>query len=121
MLFIDEVIITVKAGDGGNGILAFRREKFVPRGGPSGGDGGHGGDVIMVASEHHNTLLHFRFNPEHKAPRGRHGEGSQRTGRDGKSIELPVPVGTIVYDADNGELLHDFTHAGERFVVAKGG
>jgi GTP-binding protein len=120
-VFIDEVRIYVKAGDGGNGCLAFRREKYVPRGGPSGGDGGRGGDVVMVASEHYNTLLHFRFNPEHKAERGRHGEGSNRTGRVGQSIELPVPVGTIVYDADNGELLHDFTKPGDRFVVAKGG
>src|SRR5215472_5551728 len=101
-MFIDEVRIRVKAGDGGNGCLAFRREKYVPRGGPSGGDGGRGGDVAMVASEHHNTLLHFRFNPEHTAQRGRHGEGSNRTGRDGESIELPVPVGTLVYDADSG-------------------
>jgi GTPase len=120
-MFIDEVRIRVKAGDGGNGCLAFRREKYVPRGGPSGGDGGHGGDVVFVASEHHNTLLHFRFNPEHTAERGRHGEGSQRTGRDGASIDVPVPVGTIVYDDDTGELLHDFTRAGERFVVAQGG
>jgi len=120
-MFIDEVRIRVKAGDGGNGCLAFRREKYVPRGGPSGGDGGRGGDVGMVASEHHNTLLHFRYNPEHTAQRGRHGEGSNRTGRDGTSIELPVPVGTIVYDADSGELLHDFTQAGDRFTVAHGG
>ncbi len=120
-MFIDEVIITVKAGDGGNGCMAFRREKFVPRGGPSGGDGGRGGDVIMVASTHHNTLLHFRFNPEHNAQRGRHGEGSQRTGRDGTDIELPVPVGTVVYDAETGEQLYDFTHPDERYVVAKGG
>jgi GTPase len=120
-VFIDEVKIYVKAGDGGNGCLAFRREKYVPRGGPSGGDGGRGGDIVMVASEHHNTLLHFRFNPEHKAQRGRHGEGSNRSGKVGESIELPVPVGTIVYDADTGELLHDFTQAGDRFVVAKGG
>jgi GTPase len=120
-MFIDEVRIRVKAGDGGNGCLAFRREKFVPRGGPSGGDGGRGGDVFMVASTHHNTLLHFRFNPEHTAERGRHGEGSQRSGREGKSIDLPVPVGTVVYDADTGELLHDFTHVGERFMIAKAG
>jgi GTP-binding protein len=120
-MFIDEVRIRVKAGDGGNGCLAFRREKFVPRGGPSGGDGGRGGDVFMAASTHHNTLLHFRFNPEHTAERGRHGEGSNRSGREGKSIELPVPVGTVVYDADTGELLHDFTQAGDRFLVAKGG
>jgi GTPase len=120
-MFIDEVRIRVKAGDGGNGCLAFRREKYVPRGGPSGGDGGRGGDIEMVASEHHNTLLHFRFNPEHTAQRGRHGEGSNRTGREGQSIELPVPVGTVVYDADSGELLHDFTRAGDRFLVARGG
>jgi GTPase len=120
-MFIDEVRIRVKAGDGGNGCLAFRREKFVPRGGPSGGDGGRGGDVFMIASNHHNTLLHFRFNPEHTAERGRHGEGSNRSGREGKSIDLPVPVGTVVYDADTGELLHDFTHVGERFMIAKAG
>lgn len=120
-MFIDEVKIRVKAGDGGNGCLAFRREKYVPRGGPSGGDGGRGGDITMVASDHYNTLLHFRFNPEHTAQRGRHGEGSNRTGREGESIELPVPVGTIVYDAGTGELLHDFTKAGDRFLVARGG
>jgi len=120
-VFIDEVIITVKAGDGGNGCLAFRREKFVPRGGPSGGDGGNGGDVILVASQHYNTLLHFRFNPEHKAERGRHGEGSNKKGREGASIDVATPVGTIVYDWETGEVLHDFTTPGDRFVVAKGG
>jgi GTP-binding protein len=120
-VFIDEVFISVKAGDGGNGCLAFRREKYVPRGGPSGGDGGHGGDVVLVASLHYNTLLHFRFNPEHKAERGRHGEGSNRTGRNGESIELPVPVGTIVYNRETGEQLFDFTEAGQKFVVARGG
>ncbi|MCL6507917.1 MAG: GTPase ObgE, partial [Bryobacteraceae bacterium] len=120
-MFVDEVTIRVKAGDGGNGCVAFRREKYVPRGGPSGGDGGRGGDVILVSSEHYNTLLHFRFNPEHRAERGRHGEGGNRAGRDGASIELPVPVGTMVYDAATGALLHDFTTPGERFVVARGG
>jgi len=120
-MFIDEVKIRVKAGDGGNGCLAFRREKFVAKGGPSGGDGGRGGDIVITANQHYNTLLHFRFNPEHKAERGRHGEGSNRTGREGASAELPVPVGTIVYDADSGELLHDFTRHGEKFTVAKGG
>jgi GTPase len=120
-MFIDEVKILVKAGDGGNGCLAFRREKFVPRGGPSGGDGGRGGDVTLVASQHHNTLLHFRFNPEHKAERGRHGEGSNRKGRDGESIDVATPVGTIVYDAETGEILHDFTSPGDRFIVAHGG
>ncbi len=120
-MFIDEVTISVKAGDGGNGIVAFRREKFVPKGGPSGGDGGKGGDIILVANQHYNTLLHFRFNPEHKAERGRHGEGSNKTGRTGHSVELPVPVGTVAYDADSGDLIHDFTQHGEAFPVAKGG
>jgi GTPase len=120
-MFIDQVRIRVKAGNGGNGCLAFRREKFVPRGGPSGGDGGQGGDVFMVASPHYNTLLHFRFNPEHEAERGRHGEGSNRKGRDGESVELPVPVGTIVYDDETGEVLHDFTFIGDRYKVAQGG
>ena len=120
-MFIDQVIIHVKAGDGGNGCLAFRREKYVPRGGPSGGDGGRGGDVTLVASQHYNTLLHFRFNPEHKAERGRHGEGSNRKGREGVSIDVPTPVGTVVYDAETGEVLHDFTEPGDRFIVAHGG
>ena len=120
-MFIDEVIIYVKAGDGGNGCMAFRREKFIPRGGPSGGDGGHGGDVILVASEHYNTLLHLRFNPEHHGERGRHGEGSNRTGRDGASVEVAVPVGTVVHDAGTGEILHDFTSSGDRFIVAHAG
>jgi GTP-binding protein len=120
-MFIDEATIRVKAGDGGNGCLAFRREKFVPRGGPSGGDGGKGGDVIMESSERHNTLVHFRFNPEYKAERGRHGEGSNRTGREGVDVVLKVPVGTIVYDAETGEKVHDFSHADERIVIARGG
>jgi GTP-binding protein len=120
-VFIDEVIIQVKAGDGGNGILAFRREKFVPKGGPSGGDGGRGGDVELVATKSYNTLLHLRYNPEHKAERGRHGEGSNKKGRDGHSIEVGVPIGTVIYDAETGDLLHDFTENGDRFVVAKGG
>ncbi|HYO82037.1 MAG TPA: GTPase ObgE [Bryobacteraceae bacterium] len=120
-MFIDEVRIKVKAGDGGNGCLAFRREKYVPRGGPSGGDGGRGGDVVLVCNPHYNTLLHFRFNPEHTAERGRHGEGSNRTGREGETIEVPVPVGTVAYDGDTGDQLFDFTEAGQRCVVAKGG
>jgi GTPase len=120
-MFIDEATIRVKAGDGGNGCLAFRREKFVPRGGPSGGDGGKGGDVIMESSERHNTLVHFRFNPEYKAQRGRHGEGSNKTGREGEDIMLKVPVGTIVYDADSGEVVHDFSRPDDRIVIASGG
>ena len=120
-MFIDEAKIRVKAGDGGNGCMAFRREKFVPRGGPSGGDGGRGGDVIMESSERHNTLIHFRYNPEHKAQRGEHGMGSNCTGQDGRSITLQVPVGTALYDAETGELVHDFRAPDERIVIAKGG
>src|ERR1700757_1011733 len=120
-MFIDEAKIRVKAGDGGNGCMAFRREKFVPRGGPSGGDGGKGGDVVMESSERHNTLVHFRFNPEHKAERGRHGEGSNRSGREGADVVLKVPVGTILYDADSNELVHDFARPDERIVIARGG
>ena len=120
-MFVDEAKIRVKAGDGGNGCMAFRREKFVPRGGPSGGDGGRGGDISMESSERHNTLVHFRFNPEYKAERGRHGEGSNKTGREGESIVLKVPVGTLVYDELTGELVHDFSRPDERIVVARGG
>src|SRR5512141_2570162 len=120
-MFIDEAKIYVKAGNGGNGCMAFRREKFVPRGGPSGGEGGKGGDVIMESSERHNTLIHFRFNPEYKAERGRHGEGSNRTGREGVDVILKVPVGTIVYDDSTGERVHDFSHADDRIVIARGG
>jgi GTPase len=120
-MFIDEATIRVKAGDGGNGCLAFRREKFVPRGGPSGGDGGKGGDVIMESSERHNTLVHFRFNPEYKAERGRHGEGSNRTGREGVDVTLKVPVGTIVYDEETGDKIWDFSRPDERIVIAHGG
>jgi GTP-binding protein len=120
-MFIDEAKIRVKAGDGGNGCMAFRREKFVPRGGPSGGDGGRGGDVIMESSQRHNTLIHFRYNPEHKGQRGEHGMGSNCTGLDGKSTVLQVPVGTALYDEKTGELVHDFSEPDERVVVAKGG
>src|SRR5690349_14659249 len=120
-MFIDEVKIYVKAGDGGNGCLAFRREKFVPRGGPSGGDGGRGGDVYLVANEHVNTLLHLRYNPEHKAERGRHGEGSNRTGHEGHSVDVQVPVGTVVWDEATGDRLFDFTEPGQRFLAAHGG
>jgi GTP-binding protein len=115
------VVITVKAGDGGNGCVAFRREKFVPRGGPSGGDGGKGGDILIEGSEQHNTLLHFRYNPEYKAQRGAHGEGSNRKGRDGEDRILRVPVGCVVWEEESGHNLFDFTQADQRFVVAKGG
>ncbi len=120
-MFIDRVKITVKGGDGGNGVTAFRREKFVPRGGPSGGDGGVGGSVWLESDEGLNTLLHLRYNPEHKAERGRHGEGSNRYGKDGSDLTVRVPVGTQVFDAETGDLLFDFTEAGQRYLAAKGG
>src|SRR5258708_34310000 len=102
-MFIDEAIIRIKAGNGGNGCMAFRREKFVPRGGPSGGDGGHGGAIVMGASERHNTLIHFRFNPEYKGERGRHGEGPNCTRRDRDPLMLKVPGGTSVSVAATGK------------------
>lgn len=111
----------MQGGHGGNGVTAFRREKFVPRGGPSGGDGGRGGDVWLEADESLNTLLHLRYNPEHLAERGRHGEGSKRSGRDGEDTLVRVPVGTQVFEASTGELLHDFTQSGERWLAARGG
>jgi len=120
-MFIDRARIHVRGGNGGNGVMAFRREKFVPRGGPSGGDGGRGGSVIIESTEGMNTLLHFRYNPEHTADRGRHGEGSKRHGADGKDVVIKVPVGTIVTDDLTGELVHDFTQPGERVPVALGG
>jgi GTPase len=120
-MFIDRAKILVRGGDGGNGVMAFRREKFVPRGGPSGGDGGRGGSIYFESTEGLNTLLHFRYNPEHTAGRGRHGEGSKRHGADGDDIILQVPVGTVVTDELSGELIHDFTQPGERVLVAMGG
>jgi GTP-binding protein len=120
-MFIDRARISVRGGNGGNGVTAFRREKFVPRGGPSGGDGGRGGSVYLESTEGLNTLLHFRYNPEHKAGRGRHGEGSKRHGQDGDDLTVFVPVGTVVCDESTGEQLHDFTRAGERVIVAAGG
>jgi GTPase len=120
-MFLDRVKIKLKAGNGGNGITAFRREKFVPRGGPSGGDGGKGGDVWLEATEGLNTLLHLRFNPEHKAERGRHGEGSSKYGSGGDDTTVKVPVGTQVFDLETNEFLFDFTEEGQRFLAAKGG
>ncbi len=120
-MFIDRVKIQVKAGSGGDGVTAFRREKFVPRGGPSGGDGGKGGDVWMEADEGLNTLLHLRYNPEHRAERGRHGEGSNRHGKDGADALIKVPVGTQVFDVESEDLLFDFTESGQRFLAGKGG
>ena len=120
-MFLDRVKIRVKAGNGGDGVTAFRREKFIPRGGPSGGDGGVGGSVWMESTEGLNTLLHLRYNPEHKAERGRHGEGSNRSGKDGEDAIVKVPVGTQVFDPETNELLFDFTEAGQRYLAAKGG
>lgn len=120
-MFIDEAKIKVKAGDGGHGCIAFRREKFVPRGGPSGGDGGNGGSIYLIADPHENTLLKFRFNHTFKAERGRHGEGSNRRGHNGSDLEVRVPVGTVVFDDASGEMLHDFTAPNERVLIAQGG
>jgi len=125
-MFVDEVDIHVEAGSGGRGCLAFRREKFVPRGGPSGGDGGLGGSVFVVASPHTNTLINYRFHPEFSAERGDHGQGSNRTGRNGENLELAVPIGTLVYektgDAEHPmRLLADLAEEGQRVLVAKGG
>ncbi|HEY4425260.1 MAG TPA: GTPase ObgE [Pyrinomonadaceae bacterium] len=120
-MFIDRAKIHVQGGDGGNGVTAFRREKFVPRGGPSGGDGGRGGDVILVADASLNTLLHLRYNPSHIAPRGLHGEGSNRSGRTGEDLLVRVPVGTQIFDFTTGDLLHDLSHDGDRWPAARGG
>src|SRR6185369_4268571 len=119
-MFIDRTKIRVQGGHGGNGVTAFRREKFVPRGGPSGGDGGVGGSVWMEADEGLNTLLHLRYNPEHKAGRGHHGEGSNRYGKDGEDTTVKVPVGTQVFDVESGDLMFDFTETGQRYLAAKG-
>jgi GTP-binding protein len=120
-VFADEAKISIKAGDGGNGCVAFRREKYVPRGGPSGGDGGHGGDIYIEANPHDNTLLRYRYNREFHAKRGGHGEGSNCHGASGEDMVLKVPVGTVIFDADSGDQLFDFTQAGQRFLAAKGG
>jgi GTP-binding protein len=125
-MFVDEVEIHITAGAGGRGCLAFRREIRVPRGGPSGGDGGHGGSIYVVASPHTNTLINYRFHPEFDAERGDHGQGSNRTGANGSDLELAVPIGTLVYELSSEEgvppmLLGDLAHAGDRILVAKGG
>ncbi len=120
-MFIDHAKIQVIAGGGGNGCIAFRREKYVPKGGPSGGDGGKGGDVYIECSERVNTLLHFRYKRVFKAQRGRHGEGDKRRGKDGADVTILVPPGTLVFSEPEHSLLHDFTRAGERLRVAAGG
>jgi len=120
-VFIDRTKIRITGGHGGNGVTAFRREKFVPRGGPSGGDGGRGGDVWIVADQSLNTLLHLRYNPLHVAGRGLHGEGSNRSGHNGADAIVRVPVGTQVFDPQRNELLFDFEEDGQRWRAARGG
>ena len=120
-MFIDEASITIRAGSGGHGCIAFRREKFVPRGGPSGGNGGKGADIYLVADRHQNTLVKFRYNRLFRAGRGQHGMGSDKHGRGAEDLDILVPVGTLVYDADTGTLLHDFDTPGERWLAAASG
>ncbi len=121
MKFVDEAKIYIKAGDGGQGCVSFRREKFVPRGGPDGGDGGKGGDIIAVASRSHRTLLDMKFNQHHVAKRGGQGEGSNRTGRNSRDVEIVVPLGTVIRDMETDEILADMTEDGQRIIIAKGG
>jgi GTP-binding protein len=125
-MFVDEVAIHIAAGHGGSGALSFRREKFVPRGGPDGGNGGRGGSVYLVADPHRNTLVHFRFTPEFEAERGGQGEGALKSGRDGDDLEIKVPVGTLVFVhdpevPDSAEEFADLTVPGQRVRIAKGG
>ena len=120
-MFVDQASITVEGGDGGNGCVSFRREKFVPHGGPNGGDGGRGGDVVLVADLGASTLLPFRYNTLFRARRGRHGEGSNKTGRSSDELVVEVPVGTLVMDEDGVHELADFTTPGQRWVAASGG
>ncbi|MCB0060887.1 MAG: GTPase ObgE [Caldilineaceae bacterium] len=120
-MFFDRARIYVKGGDGGNGVVAFRREKFVPRGGPFGGNGGHGGNVYFVVDANLNTLHQFQRQIHFRAERGTHGGGANRTGANGEDLRIPVPPGTLIFNADNGELLADLTHPGQEALVAHGG
>ncbi|MEN9434965.1 MAG: GTPase ObgE [Pseudomonadota bacterium] len=121
MQFVDEVVIRVKAGDGGNGCVSFHREKFIDRGGPNGGDGGDGGDVYLVADKSLNTLVDFRTDRYFEAQRGENGQGRNMTGQRGKDKEIAVPVGTVVHDEETDEFIGDLTQVGQRLMVAKGG
>ncbi|HSK80153.1 MAG TPA: GTPase ObgE [Thermoanaerobaculia bacterium] len=121
MIFLDEATLHVFGGRGGNGCVAFRREKYVPKGGPSGGDGGHGGSVFLVGQASRNTLYHLQFASRYPAERGRHGEGSNKSGRSGEDLEVPVPLGTVVYDKETGEMLGEVLENGQRLKVASGG
>jgi GTP-binding protein len=120
-VFVDEAKISLKAGNGGNGCIAFRREKYVPRGGPSGGDGGNGGSIYLEANLNDNTLLRYRYNREFKADRGRHGEGSNCTGYSGEDMILKVPVGTLAFDEQTGETIADLATPGQRVLIVHGG
>ena len=121
MQFIDEVTIWVKGGDGGRGCVSFRRERYVPRGGPDGGNGGKGGDMILMATEGLSTLLDLRYQQRYRAANGAHGRGKDQTGKSGEDLVVPVPVGTLIKDAETDGILHDLAVAGERFLVVKGG
>ncbi|WP_227430139.1 Obg family GTPase CgtA [Psychrobacter sp. I-STPA6b] len=121
MRFIDEAVVTVKAGDGGNGIVSFRREKYVPRGGPDGGDGGKGGDVIVVADDNTNTLVDYRYTRRHEAKRGENGHSKNCSGKGSDNIYLPVPIGTTIIDTETGDIIGDLTEQGQEVLVAKGG
>ena len=120
-MFYDYAKINVKAGDGGNGVVAFRREKYVPYGGPAGGDGGNGGSIILEADEGLRTLVDFRYRRHYKADRGEHGSGKKQHGKNGEDKILKVPVGTVVKDAETNTIIADLTKGGQRVVVAKGG
>lgn len=119
--FIDEATITVQSGDGGSGCVSFRRERFIPKGGPDGGDGGKGGDVILRTSARIRTLYQFRYQRSFKAEKGRGGQGSQKTGRGGEDVVIDLPPGTLVTDAETGALLKDFTEPDDALVIARGG
>ncbi|OQX26545.1 MAG: GTPase ObgE [Desulfobacteraceae bacterium IS3] len=121
MKFIDEATITVRAGNGGKGCVSFRRERYIPKGGPDGGDGGKGGDVILTATSRKRTLQHFQFKRDFKAGNGRGGLGQQKTGRGGDDLIIEVPPGTLVRNADTGEILKDLKESGENYQIAKGG
>ena len=121
MKFIDEAMITVQSGDGGKGCVSFRREKFIPRGGPDGGDGGKGGDIILSTTSRKRTLYHFKYQKHFKAENGSHGQGKQKTGKNGRNLTIELPPGTLVIDADTGHLIKDLVETGETFVILKGG
>src|SRR6202023_2183063 len=121
MQFLDQCKIYLKSGDGGRGAMSFRREKFIEFGGPNGGDGGKGGDIVFVAAENLNTLIDYRYRQHFRAQNGRGGAGRNRTGADGEPLVLRVPVGTQIMDEDNAEVLLDLTEPGQRVVLLRGG